>query len=349
MEKDKNRITLKDIAQQLNLTVTTVSRILLGQAQKYRLSKETAEKVLAAAKAANYRPNQTARALRTQRTYTIGLIVPDITDLFFSNIARIIENEARIKGYATILSDSNESTSVEIECVNSLDYHNIDGLIVCPIGLESDHLIDTFHKIPVILIDRYFADLDIPFVATDHYKGAFDAVEYLIQCGHYRIACIQGSVASFTSRERLKGFLSALKSNNITVEKAYILGNSFSMENGYHSAKLLLKQPQFPTAIFAQNNLIAMGVYKAIKEEGLEIPHDISIIAFDDPQHACLMSPSLSCVRQPSLEIGQIAVKMLMDQIDQGHPKTAAPVLLAPALVHRHSVQILTPPALSTT
>jgi len=344
MAKKAPKTTLKDIAKQLDLTATTVSRVLSGRAAKYRISKNTEEKVLSAAKKANFTPNQIARSLRIRKTYTIGLIVPDIANPFFSTIAQIIESEARKEDYAIILCDSSENTSIEIKCVDLLESRDVDGLIISPVGKENGHISNLFEKNrSIVLIDRYFPNLKIPFVASDNYRGAFEAVNHLIECGHNKIACIQGFVNTFTSQERLRGYKSALESKNIKVQDNFIKGNSFDMENGYLSTKLLLNQLCIPTAIFTHSNLIALGALSAIKEEGYKVPDDISIITFDDELYTASLSTPLSAVKQRSMEIGQIAVRMLMDQMEHGHPKTPERILLPTFIIHRDSVRIIPP------
>ena len=344
MIKKASRTTLKDIAKQLNLTATTVSRAISGQARKYRISKNTERKILAAVKEVDFTPNQIARSLRMRKTHTIGLVVPDIANSFFSTIAQIIESEARAEEYAIILCDSGENSSIEIQCIDVLENRGVDGFIISPVGKQSDHIMDLFEKnSPIVLIDRYFPDLEIPFVASDNYGGAFEAVNHLIECGHRKIACIQGYVDSFVSQERLRGYKAALQSKNITVQEDFIKGDGFGMKNGYLATKSLLHQLSIPTAIFAQSNLIALGALAAIKEEGYKVPDDISMIAFDDQPYMAFLSTALSTVKQQSQEIGRIAVQTLMAQIKHGHPKTPEQILLPCSIIHRDSVRIIKP------
>ena len=340
-----SKITLKDIAQKTNFSVTTVSRVLSGRASKFRISKKTEEIIFAAAKEENFTPNQIAMSLRTSKTYTIGLIIPDITNPFFANIAQQIEQEARNDNYAIILSNSSESTTNEIKSVQTLQNRDVDGFIISPVGKESEHIKSLYeNNKPVVLIDRYFPGLTIPYVATDNYKGAFEAVSYLIKTGHKKIACIQGFEASLTSQERTRGYKDALKSGNIPVKNYFLQGEGFDIENGYLSTKLLLNQSNIPTAIFAQGNLIALGAISAMKEEGYKIPDDISLISFDDQPYAAYLSTPLTTIKQRSSEIGKIAIRMLLEQIEHGQPKESKSILLPPSMVFRDSVKIIRNP-----
>jgi LacI family transcriptional regulator len=339
MTKSNSKITLKMIAAELGTTATTVSRVVSGQARKYRISKETEKKIVAVAKKLGFTPNQIARSLRTRKTYTIGLIVPNIANPFFSTIAQIIESAARLNNYSIILCDSGENTSVEIKSVGILE-NRVDGLIIAPVGKKDSHVKKVFERnLPIVLVDRYFPDLPISFVASNNYKGAFEAVSYLIECGHSKIACIQGLTDSFVSQERLRGYISALQSKKITVQNDLIKGNGFDVENGYLATKSLLTQQGIPTALFAQGNLIALGSLIAIKEEGYKVPDDISIIAFDDQPYLAFLSTPLSTIKQDSQKIGQIAVQMLLSQIKNGRPETNEKILLPCSIIHRNSVR----------
>jgi LacI family transcriptional regulator len=225
-----------------------------------------------------------------------------------------------------------------------LKSRGVDGFIIAPVGKKSEHIKSIFESnLPIVLVDRYFPDLPISFVASDNYKGAFDVVNYLISCGHRKIGCIQGIVESFTNQERLRGYKFALQSKNIPIYDNLIIGNGFDMENGYLSMKSLLDQPCIPTAIFAQSNLIALGAFMAIKEAGYKVPDDISMVAFDDQPYLAFLSTPLSTVKQHCNKIGQTAVQILMNQIERGNPKTLEQILLPCSLVHRDSVKKITP------
>ena len=332
-------ITLKSIADHLNVSVTTVSRVLNGKSDTYRISKETRKRILIAAKELNYSPNQLARGLRLQKSHTIGYIIPDISNPFFSSIAKSVEKFARKSGYSILLCDSEENTELEISLLQLMLNRKVDGLIISPVGIEVQHLLElSRRKIPVVLLDRYFPELDFPFVTSDNYKGALEAVSLLIEYGHKRIACIQGLRKTSPNNDRVKGYIDAHKNNDLPIDQSLIVGDSFGEENGYIETKLLLKNKEIPTAIFAVSNLISLGAIRAITEEGLKIPDDISMISFDDQPYSRFLATPMTTVAQQSAQIGQIATKILMDQIESNTIIEHKGIFLPTSLILRDSV-----------
>lgn len=332
--------TLKSIADQLNISISTVSRALTGQSEHYRISKKTTQLILETAKKLDYEPNQLARGLRLKKTNTIGIIVPDITNPFFSKIIRWIENSARENGISILISDSNDETELEKISVDIFTRRKIDGLIISPVGEESSHLIKARNKnIPIVLIDRNFNGLDLPFVGSDNYNGTKEAVRYLIANGHRRIGFLQGLTDSSVNQDRVKGYVQALKENGIPFEPDLVVGNSFGEESGYMGSKLLLNTSKNITAIFAASNLIALGAIRAIREEKLKIPEDISIISFDDQTYAEFIATPLTTVAQQSRVIGQIAYKTLGDMIYLKEDKKNTQIQLSTKLIIRDSVK----------
>jgi LacI family transcriptional regulator len=333
-------VTLKNIADRLNVSVTTVSRVLNGKSDRYRISKETQDLITSAAKELSYSPNQLARGLRLKRTNTIGYIIPDISNPFFSSIAKSVEKSARKSGYSILLCDSEENTKIEENLLQLMIDRKVDGLIISPVGLEVTHLAEIAQKnIPIVLLDRYFPELNLPFVTSDNYKGALEAVDLLIKNGHRRIACIQGLVNTSPNNDRVRGYIDAYKTNELSVDKNLIVGDSFGEENGYIETKLLLKQDNKPTAIFAVSNLISLGAIKAISEEGLKIPEDISMISFDDQPYSRFLATPMTTVAQQNAQIGQIAIKLLIDQIQSNRRLEPKGIFLPTTLVSRDSVK----------
>lgn len=328
-------MTIKELANELNVSTTTVSRVLTGQEKKYRISANTAQKVKNMAKSHQFAPNQIARNLRLQKTNTIGLIIPDISNPFFANLARTVEEELRKRGKMVLLCDTKDQTNIEEESIDLLLGRKVDGLLIAPVGEKWEHLHKN-HKIPIVLIDRYFEDNKAPYVTTDNYFGAYEATSFLIENGHKNIACIQGLVNTSPNDNRIKGYLAAMKDNQINEDKIRFLGNGYSVENGYTSTKTLLQNPVKPTAIFALNNQIAVGVMKAIKEAGLNIPDDISLIAFDDQPYFDLLSPPLSSIKQPMEKIGKVAVETLFGLLEN---KSQPNQMIKPEVIIRESVK----------
>lgn len=339
MKKDSNP-TLKSIAEQVGTSVSTVSRVLNHKSDRYRISKKTEDKILKVAKKLSYSPNQLARGLRLKRTNTLGYIIPDISNPFFSSIAKSVEKSARVQGYSIILCDSEENTEIETESLRLLLDRKVDGLIISPVGQEVKHLMETYKKnIPIVLIDRYFSELKMPYVASDNYNGAYEAVEFLINNGHTRIACIQGLKNTSINNDRIKGYMDAHKAYNIQIDEKLIVGDSFGEENGYIEMKLLLKLKEIPTAVFASSNLISLGALRALSEEGLKVPDDMSMISFDDQPYSKLLETPMTTVSQQNAQIGRIATKLLIDQIESQRQFEPQGILLPTKLIVRNSVK----------
>lgn len=338
----KSKITLEDIANKVGVSTTTVSRVLTGQSNRYRISDRTRELVSNTASELGYLPNQLARGLRTKRTNTIGLIIPDISNPFFSTIARNIEILARKVGISIILSDSQEDTQLEIESLRILQARNVDGLIICPVGEESAHLLNIVRNgLPVVIVDRYFPDINCPHVVSDNYQGALDAVSHFFEMEHKRVAFIQGRVNTSVNNDRVRGYRDAHKLHNIPVDESLIVGDSFGKRNGYSSAKILLKKNPPPTAIFLASNLISLGAMSAIHEENLKIPDDISIIAFDDQPYSDYLATPMTTVNQQTAEAGEISFKLLLSQIEDEQYKSVERIVLPTTLIFRKSVKRL--------
>jgi LacI family transcriptional regulator len=335
---DRRKTNIKDIAKSTSLSITTVSRVLNGKAMQYRISEKSQKKIHEAAEALNYIPNQIAVNLQSGRSRTIALIIPSLMNPYFSRIAGLINMELQQKGYATLISDSNENPEIEKDVLMQMNSRNVEGIIIAPCGTP-DQLNPIINlKIPVVCLDRYMEGLEIPFVSTDNYLGAYQATKHLIQNGHTRIACIQGVESSMPNQLRIKGFLAALKGEGITNSR--ISGHDFSVKNGYAETLLLLQNKLKPTAIFAMSNTIALGCMTALKEYDLRIPGDISLIAFDDHPYLDYLSTPLTCVAQPVNDICSTAVRLLFSLINNEEIKSGQ-VFLQPTLKFRASVKQL--------
>lgn len=315
-----NVTNIKDLADRIGLSVTTVSRVLNGKSEAYRISKDTREKVLDAAREFHYSPNRIARGLKLEKTETIGLIIPDISNPFFASIAKTIELESRRFGYSLILCDSLDDISTENELINLLSERKVDGIILAPVGLNGNHIQGLLQKnTPVVVIDRYFPGTAIPYITTDNYQGAFMATEYFISCSHHRIACIQGLKGITSSTERVNGYRDALKKHKLTVDESLICGNDFGEENGYLQTLLLLNRNDPPTAIFALGNLISLGMLRAIYEKGFRIPENVSVITFDEQPYSVFLRSPMTTIEQPREKIAKMAVNVLFEAIHSGN------------------------------
>ncbi len=310
--------TLISISERTGYSISTVSRALSGKGKKYRISDKAVEIIKAEAKKCNFTPSLVAQSLRTNKTRTIGLLVPAIDNPFFANIASVIITTARSQGYTVIIVDTLEMELDEQEGIKSLLSRNVDGILVASSGQTPDYLEQVNEtSIPIVLIDRFFPNTSLPYVTTDNYKGAFEATSHLIEYGHSRIACIQGAPFLLPVKERTKGYLDALKAHGLG-KNASIVGSNFSIQNGYLETKLALSQTVPPTAIFALSNTILLGAIKAINESALKIPRDISIVSFDDNIYLDYLNPPITRATQPVDEIGSLAIKILLQSIQSG-------------------------------
>ncbi|WP_073003273.1 LacI family DNA-binding transcriptional regulator [Mariniphaga anaerophila] len=333
------KVNITDIAQKTGLSTTTVSRVLSGKAKQYRIGKKSQQKVEEAAKEMHYVPNHFAANLRTGKSNTVALILPSLSNPFFASIASEINAEIRRFGYIAIISDSDENPDIEKMELEQLRGRNIEGLVIAPCGDQAEYIKSLNDRgMPVICFDRYFEDLDIPYVSTDNFMGAQIATQHLIDKGHESIACIQGVRSSTPNRLRVKGFVETME--NAGLKKHSVVGDDFTVQNGYLETKLLLRQSKRPTAILTLSNTIALGCMKAIKEEGIRIPEDISLITFDEHPYLDYLSTPLSCVAQPVSDISKIAIKFLFAKINNAEFEPSQ-VLLRPELKIKESVRKL--------
>jgi LacI family transcriptional regulator len=330
--------TLTDIADAIGVSVSTVSRVLNDKAAEYRISTETEELVLRMASKLNYRPNHLARGLRLKHTNTLGLLAPDISNPFFAHVIKRIQKVAHDQGYSLIVCNTDETLDLEREQVHLLYRKRVDGIIAMPVGLDSTHFEELVEKdVPIVMLDRCFDDMAVNTVVVDNYRGAYDAVAHLVDMGHGRIAFVQGLPGTYTNTERLRGYRDALHDHGVEVDESLIVGGDFRQENGFIETKLLMNRADRPTAIFATSDLITLGALQTIADEGLSIPEDVSLLTFDDFDFAPFLRCPLTAVRQPKEMMGEMAVKLLIEDLRSG-TQSAKRIVLKPKLIRRDSV-----------
>jgi LacI family transcriptional regulator len=334
----KKKTNIKDIALSTGLSISTVSRVLNGKTKEYRIGKKSQKIIEEAAKELNYTPNYFAAHLKSNKTNTIGLIVPSLDNPFFATIASKINIELRNHGYTTIIGDSNEDIEIEKMELNQFVSRNIEGLIIVPCGSEKDHIIQIYEQgLPLIFVDRYFEDLDMPYVSTDNFDGAVKATKLLIENGHTAISCIQGVKESIPNQLRVKGFKHAMNEAGIE-DTINVVGDDFSIQNGFLETKMLLQKKERPTAIFTLSNTIAMGCIKALKQDNIRIPEDISIITFDDHEYLDYLATPITSIAQPVEDICKIVTKSLLSKLNKQKTDTITQVILKPEIKHRESI-----------
>jgi len=331
--------TLKDVAKKANLHSSTVSRVLRGE-KKLRVSDETRKRVFDAAEELHYSPNQTARTLRMQKSFLIGLIVPDIANPFFARVARSIEIQGFERGYTVIVCNTDEKQEKEDKFIDTLLSRGIDGLIIAPVQDSTEQIQKLVErKFPLVLFDRDFDDIKTNSVLTNNFEASYDAVKLLAEKGSKRVAFVSGRRKIYTTQQRLEGYKKAVKDLNLENSESLIVGDGFSFESGFESTKQLLKLPEPPTAILVTGNLVSVGAMKAVLEAGLSIPKDISIIAFSDNIFSQYLVTPLSSIIHPIDEIGLETFKILINQIDSKEELPIVKKMITSSLELRDSVQ----------
>jgi LacI family transcriptional regulator len=329
------KTTIKDVAVKAEVSVSTVSRVLNG---KPDINIETKEKILKAIEELNYVPSSIARDMVMNKTHTIGLILPDITNPYFSSIARGIQHRADEFGYSIILCDTEGSIDKESNAVRLLKSKRVAGIIAA-LSIDSKRELSTLLKenFPIVQIDRNIPGLKVPTVTVNNFLSAKVAVNYLIECGHSKIAHIAGDLSTKTARDRLQGYQAAMKEYDFSIDPGWIMKCDFSTASGMKIMDEILGLGSVATAVFCANDLIAVGAYKAIKARGLKIPEDMSIIGHDDIELSSLITPSLTTMSLDKYEMGKKAVEAVIGQIETGRSINSE-IILETNLVIRESV-----------
>ena len=304
--------TIHDVARLARVSIATVSAVVN---KKGRVSPELTERVQKALEALDFQPHQLARSLKMQHTRTIGVVIPDVTNLFFAEVVRSVEDTARGHGYSIILCDSNEDPAQEATNLDTLYAWRVDGVLLAPADgqVSQDRL--TRRRFPIVFVDRVVPGFLGPAVITDNFSGAYQASRHLISLGHKRIATIVGRLEFSNGIDRLEGFRKALQEAGLPLHDEYLQRGDFQLESGYRCGLQLLRLPTPPTAIFSCSNKMTLGLMRAINELGLNCPRDVSILGFDDFDWAANFSPRLTTVAQPTDEIGKQAMRMLVQEM----------------------------------
>ncbi len=313
-----NQVTIKDIAKELGISPSTVSRALKDHPD---ISVKTKKAVNELAEKLNYQPNVVALSLRQSKTNTIGVIIPELVHFFFSTVISGIEDVAYSAGYNIIITQSNESLQREILDIKALFNSRVDGMLIS-ISRETtnfDHIESTLSRgVPMVFFDRVYDPAKNCTVIVDDKSGAKEATRHLIEQGCKRIAHLEGPPNLEITKQRLEGYMEAMAEANLPVDKDLIVTCSLgTIDEGKLAAKQLLELPNPPDGIFASSDPVAMGAIPAIKEKGLRIPEDVALIGFSNWFFSSMMDPPLSSVDQPGFEMGQEAARMLIDRIEK--------------------------------
>jgi DNA-binding LacI/PurR family transcriptional regulator len=314
----KEPVTIKSIAKELNISASTVSRALKDHPDIHRSTKEM---VREAAQRLGFQPNAVAQGLRNRRTFTLGVIVPQIAHSFFAQILSGIEEATSAKGYNVLISQSNELYGREVACVKNMLSHQVDGIMMSlsQQTFQHTHLFDIQAKnTPLVLFDRVHADIQTTKVVIDDYRSAFLLVEHLIEVGYRRIALILGSNDIKICEDRLAGYLDALRKHDFPTDPSLIVRTNLDEKGAQKSMEQLLQLPKIPDAVFAITDTMAFGAFQAIKTQGYRIPEQIGLVSFNnDPKLAWLDTP-FTTIEQPAYEMGRRAALLCIEQIETG-------------------------------
>jgi LacI family transcriptional regulator len=318
----KKKVSLKDIAQKVGVSTALVSYVL-NKKKEGKIGKETVQKVLAAAKELNYRTNYIAKSLKTKKTFTIGLIVADISNPFSSNLARIIEDEAEKNDYNVIFGSSDESAEKSWKLINILLDRQVDGLIISGVEHSDEHIRYLVENdIPFVLVDRYFPAIKASYIAIDNYKSAYEAVKHLVETGRKRIGVIAHETTLTHLQERIRGYSAALKDSKLPAKKTWVKKinmKEISRANVENAMKELLSLSEPVDAILFLSNTLASHGLKYLNTIELSVPEDLAIIAFDESDAADVFYAPVTCVKQPLKKMGEEATKILLDNIEKNN------------------------------
>lgn len=333
----KQTVTIRDVAKRAGVAPTTVSRVLNDSGY---VSDETRRRVEAVAEELNYVPNRLSQSLRHQRTNTIALVLSDITNPFWTTITRGVEDAGSKRGWNVFLCNTDEKQSKLENYVDVLLQRRVDGFLVVPAG-ENAHIIEKIQSqsVPLVVLDRTIADVNVDVVRSDSIGGAYRLTEHLIHLGHERIAMITGPVPIATSTHRLQGYEQALSAHNIPRQASLIRHGEYNTEAGINVeiTKELMQLPEPPTAIFAGNNFIALGILQALYELGCRIPEDVSVVSFDDVPYNWHPEPFLTVMAQSPYDLGYRAADLLLSFIVGDESPGDRDIVLPVDLIERRS------------
>lgn len=331
--------TMKDVAKAAGVSLGTVSNVLNNVPT---VTEENRQKVLKAIKELKFIPNTAARTLKTKTSKSIGLIIPDITNPFYPELARGVEDAAKKAGFTVFLCNNDRDVQKEREYIRVLIEKNVDGIILVKPNISNNEIDELLEKCEVVLVDiSNITDREYDIVNVDDYHGTLNALNILYDYGHKRIGFITGLLEAQSSKYRYEAYIDFLKEKGIAFDEALVKKGSYDWYSGYKAGSELLRLLDPPTAIFASNDLMAVGVLKAAKERMLNVPYDLSVMGCDDIDMASLCSPQLTTVRQPKYEIGTASVELLlgrMNTADRSKSRKGRKIELKTEVIMRESV-----------
>ncbi len=332
-------VTIKDVAKEADVAISTVSKYLNGGSVR----SENKKAIEAAIRKLNYSPNNVARGLRTSRTYRVGLVTGSGDNPHMATLLDEIERQLWKDGYSlTYLNTECCDENTVREYIDFVAETGVDGIIVTASGNSRDCLQRAREcGIPVVIMEECYTDVPTDCVQVDCAGGAYQAVEYLVNAGHHRIAAICGPESYVTASERYRGYLRVMEDYEIPVREEYLVNGRFKYDGGYECIKKIWELPERPTAVFITNYLMCMGAMEAVCELGIRVPEELSVIAFDDFALSVMVRPKLTAVRQPLIELADEVCRILVRRINGDYSDFPRKVRLKPAFIERSSVLLM--------
>ncbi|PAB59204.1 LacI family DNA-binding transcriptional regulator [Anaeromicrobium sediminis] len=308
-------ITIKDIAKQAGVSISTVSRVINGSKP---VSNEIRQKVMQIIEETGYMPNPIARSLVMKKSQLIGVVVPDISNTFINEILSGIEEIGRMYNYDILLCSTYGDQEQELRYLNLLKAKQVEGIVFMTWELD-EKLIKYISNIdtPVVLINRNTDKLEIPSVSIDNFKAAYEITEYLINKGHKEIALMRRQGHDAFSLRIYEGYKKALEDNDIPLNENIVYEGEYKIEKGYELTEKLIEGKNVPTAIFASNDVMAIGAINALFDNGYNVPNDVSVVGFNDIELSSIYRPKLTTIHQPIYDIGAVAIRMIIKKINE--------------------------------
>jgi DNA-binding LacI/PurR family transcriptional regulator len=340
--KEKREVTIRDVAELAGVSNATVGRVIGGYGN---VTEKTIGKVLDAAKRLNYHPNAVAQSMKKKNTNTIGLIIANIQNPYFSAIVRAVDDTAVKYGWNVVIGNTDEDASKELSLLKTFYEKRLDGILISTAfnnDKKTDKLPEHLYQgaIPIVALDREIEGMELPVVKANHFTAAYQAVDHLIKLGHQRIGVIASGIS--ITKQRIDGYKQALQDNGIPFDDSLIVdnvgGSTASINEGFHAARELMKEAaNRPSAVIALSNLSTMGALLAFEELGLNIPEDVAVIGWDDFVLAPILKTPLTVVNQPVYEIGSLATEKLYQIINQDYDAQNRVTMLDTNLIIRKS------------
>ncbi len=327
--------TIADVARRAGVSPVTVSRVINGASNVRASTRQAVEQAI---DDLHYVPSVVARSLRSKRTYALALVVPDITNPFWTTVARGVEDAAQSGSYSVLLCNTDESPAKQQRYLDMIVSQRVDGVIIAPYDSDAKNLTRLQERdIPTVVVDRRIQGWDVDSVYGDSTSGAFALANHLIGLGHSRIAMITGPYGTSTAEDRLEGYCMAIKAAGLPLDPTLVKRGEYRAESGLHLMQELLETPNPPTAVLTANNLIAMGAFESLRLNKLSVPQDIALVTFDDLPEISRFFPFFTVISQPAYEMGKEAAQLLLSRLDSGNLLEPRCVILPTQLVARIS------------